>query len=66
MKKIYLQPLTTLFHVELQAVIAGSPLTVDSNGDVTEGEFQDKDATGPGLSRRRTVWGNENENEEEW
>jgi hypothetical protein len=55
MKKTYKMPNTQVVEVELQQVIAGSPLTVNGSGDVTGGELQNGDAESAALSRQN-VW----------
>jgi len=60
MKKTYKMPNTQVVEVELQQVIASSPLTIDGSGDVTGGELQKEGATGDAMSRV-DVWGDEEE-----
>lgn len=54
MKKTYKMPNTQVVEVELQQVIAASPLTV-VDGEVKSGVLQDDDATGVAMSRSN-VW----------
>ena len=55
MKKTYKMPNTQVVEVELQQVIASSPLTVDGSGYVTGGELQESNANSAAMSRSN-VW----------
>ena len=51
MKKIYLQPRVTDLLIEPCEIIASSAFTLDSDGNLLEGVFQNDDATEDALSR---------------
>ena len=53
MKKQYLTPETLLHQLQLQHIMAGSPFTTNSDGDLIGGTLQDESATGAALGRRR-------------
>ncbi len=65
MKKEYITPETLLHSLQLQQIIANSPLRTNEDGDLIDGTLQDEGAQGPGLSRRRRNQWDEWEDEEE-
>lgn len=58
--KTYMKPNINIVNIEIQQILAGSPLVQDGGGNLTGGEMQDEGATGPGLSRGgRGFWDDE-------
>lgn len=56
MKTTYQKPTTEMIFLNVQPILAGSPLKTDSvSGDVTEGELQSGNATGAALGRQ-SLW----------
>lgn len=60
MKKIYQTPATITTVVELQQMIAASPLGNPEDGFVTTGAPETEAVSG-NMSRRYSVWGDEEE-----
>lgn len=57
MKKTYIIPMLSMHKVELQNIIAASPLTLnDTNGS---GELQDVEATGDAMGHGSSIWDEE-------
>ena len=57
MKKIYFAPNTNVVKVELSKMIASSPIAI--SGDSGTGELQNEVGDGGVLSRRGSIWDDE-------
>ena len=57
MKKIYFAPNTNVVKVELSKMIASSPIAI--SGDSGTGELQNVEGDGGVLSRRGSIWDDE-------
>ena len=65
MKKTYQSPETVLTDLELQQMIAGSNNYGEPEKGQDLGAAEETSATSGNLSRRRSVWGDEEEFEDE-
>lgn len=58
--KTYMKPNINIVNIEIQQILAGSPLEKDVDGNLTGGTTQGKPGTGPALSRGG-FWDDEDE-----
>lgn len=59
MKKIYMQPELIEFNIAVQPLMAGSDITFSEDGETGTGKLNDVEAEGPGMSRGRGFWDDE-------
>ncbi len=62
MKKTYLSPATSLHLVEMQTILVGSDLIIDNVQNLAGAP--ETDVTSGNLSRRHSIWDDEEQEEE--
>lgn len=63
MKKIYQKPFTDEIILNVNTVLLAGSMEFDDEKQKGEGQIIEEEATGPGMTRRRTVWDDDDEEE---